>query len=178
MIMSFSEAVQSGVRRGLDFRSRSSRSEYWWFYLASILFECVVLIVMALAVAVAGNIVGSLVAVAGVVAFLGLTVCGLALTVRRFHDSDRSAWWLLISFVPLVGAVVILIFLVLEGNPGPNRFGPPPGQSAYHWPVGGPPTGSPYGPRITYPSAAPYGNPPPTYGTPPPPTWGAPPPGN
>jgi uncharacterized membrane protein YhaH (DUF805 family) len=57
---------------------------------------------------------------------LGLLLPSLAAGVRRLHDTDRSGWWLLIALVPLVGAIVLLVFWVLEGTRGDNRFGPDP----------------------------------------------------
>jgi uncharacterized membrane protein YhaH (DUF805 family) len=45
---------------------------------------------------------------------------------RRLHDTDRSAWWLLLIFIPIVGWVVILLFNCQDGTPGENRFGPDP----------------------------------------------------
>ena len=55
---------------------------------------------------------------------LGLFLPSLAVTVRRLHDTDRSGWWILIAFVPFVGAVVLIVFMCLPGTAGPNRFGP------------------------------------------------------
>ena len=50
----------------------------------------------------------------------------LAVSVRRLHDTNRTGWWLLILLVPLVGLVVMFVFLCLDGTIGPNRFGPDP----------------------------------------------------
>ncbi len=50
-------------------------------------------------------------------------IFGLALAVRRLHDIDRSGWWLLIGFIPFVGGIVLLVFSLLPGTRGPNRFG-------------------------------------------------------
>jgi uncharacterized membrane protein YhaH (DUF805 family) len=46
--------------------------------------------------------------------------------VRRLHDIDRSGWWTLIPLVPVVGAIVLFVFMCLRGTAGPNRFGPEP----------------------------------------------------
>ena len=54
----------------------------------------------------------------------------IAVAVRRLHDRDRTGWWLLIGFVPLIGAITLLVFFVRRGTVGPNRFGPDPLQSA------------------------------------------------
>lgn len=46
--------------------------------------------------------------------------------IKRFHDRDKSGWWVLIGFIPVIGAIWLLIELgFLQGTPGPNRFGPP-----------------------------------------------------
>jgi uncharacterized membrane protein YhaH (DUF805 family) len=57
---------------------------------------------------------------------LGLFIPSLAVTIRRLHDINRSAWWVLIALIPFLGALVLLIFAVLDGTPGDNRFGPDP----------------------------------------------------
>ncbi len=59
--------------------------------------------------------------------FLPLYWIGLAVTVKRSHDRDKSGWWILIALIPLIGAIWFLIeFGFLRGTPGPNRFGPDP----------------------------------------------------
>jgi uncharacterized membrane protein YhaH (DUF805 family) len=50
----------------------------------------------------------------------------LAVTVRRLHDTNRSGWWVLLEFVPIVGGLVLLVFMMLDSQPGANRFGPNP----------------------------------------------------
>jgi uncharacterized membrane protein YhaH (DUF805 family) len=57
---------------------------------------------------------------------LGMLIPYLAVAVRRLHDSDRSGWWLLVSLIPLLGGLVLLIFFIMGGTRGPNRFGPDP----------------------------------------------------
>lgn len=52
----------------------------------------------------------------------------LAAGVRRLHDTGRSGWWLLVSLVPIVGGIILLVLLASAGEPGPNRYGPPPGE--------------------------------------------------
>ena len=46
--------------------------------------------------------------------------------VRRFHDQDKSGWFVLLGFIPIVGGLIVLVFMLLEGTKGPNRFGPDP----------------------------------------------------
>ena len=57
---------------------------------------------------------------------LALFLPALALAVRRLHDLDRSGWWLLVGFVPIVGTIVLLVWFCTRGTEGPNRFGPDP----------------------------------------------------
>ena len=57
---------------------------------------------------------------------LAVLLPSIAVAVRRLHDTDRSGWWFLIGFVPIVGGIILLVFYVLEGTRGPNRFGPDP----------------------------------------------------
>jgi uncharacterized membrane protein YhaH (DUF805 family) len=57
---------------------------------------------------------------------LGLLLPNLAVTARRLHDIDRSAWWILIMLVPIVGAIILFMFMCLRGTFGLNRFGPEP----------------------------------------------------
>jgi uncharacterized membrane protein YhaH (DUF805 family) len=46
--------------------------------------------------------------------------------VRRLHDTGRSGWWLLIGLVPLIGAIVLVVFFIIEGDRQPNAYGPDP----------------------------------------------------
>ena|SRR6266498_3581511 len=57
---------------------------------------------------------------------LAVVVPGLAVTIRRLHDTNHSGWWVLINLVPLVGWIWLLIFLVTDSDPGENRYGPNP----------------------------------------------------
>ena len=50
----------------------------------------------------------------------------LALSVRRLHDIGRTGWWVLISIIPVIGAVVLLVFMSLDSEPGSNRYGANP----------------------------------------------------
>jgi uncharacterized membrane protein YhaH (DUF805 family) len=105
------------------FGGRSRRTEYWYF----VLFNLIVSIVLGWIDALLGT--GGSYAGAGVLSGIyGLAVLipTLAVTVRRLHDIDRSGWWILIGLVPLVGAIVLLVFALLDGTPGTNQYGPNP----------------------------------------------------
>lgn len=57
---------------------------------------------------------------------LAILIPWLAVAVRRLHDTDRSGFWLLIIFFPVIGSLVLLVFFIMSGTRGPNRFGPDP----------------------------------------------------
>lgn len=57
---------------------------------------------------------------------LAMLIPWLAVAVRRLHDTDRSGFWLLIVFFPLIGSIILLIFFIMSGTRGANRFGPDP----------------------------------------------------
>jgi uncharacterized membrane protein YhaH (DUF805 family) len=60
---------------------------------------------------------------------LALFIPSLAVTVRRLHDQDKSGWLVLLPLIPLVGGIILLVFMLLEGTQGPNRFGPDPKEA-------------------------------------------------
>jgi len=66
----------------------------------------------------------------GFIASLALLLPGLAVGARRLHDIDRTGWWLLIGFIPLIGLIVLIYFFIQRGTDGPNRFGAAPIPSA------------------------------------------------
>ena len=114
--MSYTEAIKSGFSNYAKFNGRASRSELWWFFL----FYVVVVLIL--------NIIISLTGLPNVIFFLvwlGFVLQMLGLYFRRLHDIDRTAWWILIAFVPLIGSIVLIVFWATQGTEGDNRFGPP-----------------------------------------------------
>ena len=112
--MTFGESASTCLKKYFVFEGRASRSEYWWFqlivspsYLISTILE---------------NEIGYF--------FLGITlftlIPAISAGVRRLHDTNRSGFFLLISFIPFIGGLVLLFFLIPEGTKGKNRFGPDP----------------------------------------------------
>ena len=112
------------LKRYAEFTGRSRRKEYWMFLLLSIGIYIIASILDGIA-GLNGMIAGRYGPITTLVA-LGLLVPTLAVSVRRLHDSDRSGWWLLLGLVPLVGEIIVLVFMVLEGTRGANRFGADP----------------------------------------------------
>ena len=119
------------LRRYAEFSGRSRRKEYWMFFLLNLLIGLVVWGLL-LATFVAGMSEEAMTVVMtpvfilyGLVA-LAFIIPGLAVTVRRLHDTDRSGWNILLGLIPIVGVILLLVFYCTEGTPGPNRFGPDP----------------------------------------------------
>ena len=111
------------LKKYADFSGRARRMEYWMFSLISLLIMLGLVIVDAmLGFEVGEDEIGILSAIY----VLAVLIPSLAVSVRRLHDTDRSGWWVLIGIVPLIGDIVLLIFFVLDGTPGDNRFGPNP----------------------------------------------------
>jgi uncharacterized membrane protein YhaH (DUF805 family) len=117
--MTFPEAITSCFRNFFEFKGRASRSEYWYFILFSFLANMLANAIEAMAPA-DGALVG--------LVSLALFFPSLAVLFRRLHDTDRSGWWWLLSFVPLIGWIVLIVFNVTKGTAGPNRFGDDPLQ--------------------------------------------------
>ena len=103
--------------RYAQFTGRASRAEYWWFFLASLI---VTVVLNALGRA------SSILVVVGFVYSLAVLVPSIAVAVRRLHDTGRSGWWVLIALVPLVGFIVLIVFLAMDGHSGPNQYGTTP----------------------------------------------------
>ncbi|MGE4429207.1 MAG: DUF805 domain-containing protein [Sphingobium sp.] len=126
------------LRRYFEFSGRSRPREYWLF--ALFLFLC--MLVLSIAEGVLGlgsseewfyrngfNMRAGASHQGGVLVglfALATLIPSIALTVRRLHDTDRSAWWLLLAFIPLIGQIWLLILMIIGGTRGPNRFGPDP----------------------------------------------------
>jgi uncharacterized membrane protein YhaH (DUF805 family) len=109
------------LRKYAVFSGRARRKEYWFF----VLFYLILAIVLCAIDIATGtfNEETGFGLLSGLLA-LGLLIPSLAVTVRRLHDTGRTGWWILIGLVPLVGFIVMLVFTVLDGTPGDNRFGP------------------------------------------------------
>src|SRR5262249_13412228 len=121
--MGFGRAIATCFRKYAVFSGRASRSEYWFFVLFEILLYIVLVIADFLAFRGSMNVFSSL-------ASLVLLLPGLAVFVRWLPDTDRSAWWILMSFVPIVGSIWLLVILCTRGTEGANRYGMGPAEAA------------------------------------------------
>jgi uncharacterized membrane protein YhaH (DUF805 family) len=114
------------LRKYAVFSGRARRKEYWYFFL----FNIIISMVLAVIDAMTGTFsIEAGIGLLGAIYSLAVLIPGIAVSVRRLHDTDRSSWFLLIGFIPCIGAIVLLVFLVQEGNPGTNQYGADPKEA-------------------------------------------------
>ena len=111
------------LRNYAVFDGRARRKEYWYFTLFNIIISFVFGFV--------DGILGSYNPEVGLGLFggiysLAILIQSIAVSVRRLHDTERSGWWLLIILIPLIGAIVLLVFMVQDSQPEPNKYGENP----------------------------------------------------
>ena len=97
-----------------NFTGRARRAEFWWYFLANVIISIVL------------NVIDLAIGFQLLTLIYGLAVLlpGIAVGIRRLHDTDKSGWWLLIGLIPLVGIIVLIVFWATDGQPGPNQYGP------------------------------------------------------
>ena len=110
--MTFADAVKLCFSKYSVWGGRASRSEYWYFALLQIIAYVIALILDT----VAGTYIFT------IIVFLGLFLPGLAVLVRRLHDTGRSGGWFWISLIPFVGSFILFILTLLVSETGPNRY--------------------------------------------------------
>ena len=122
--MSFSNAVKAYFLKWNDFRTRSSRSEYWW---ATLFVGLASYLVGGVTEALVFNAMSIALLITMLPIQLFITIASTCLVIRRLHDVDRSGWWYLIVFT-IVGMIPLLIWYCTKGTEGDNRFGKDPLQ--------------------------------------------------
>lgn len=112
------------IRNYVGFSGRARRKEYWMF----VLFNIIISIVLAMVDGMLGLKVGGEqgAGLLGLIYSLAILLPSIAVGVRRLHDTGRSGWWMLIAFVPFIGFIVLIVFFVLDSQPGSNEYGPNP----------------------------------------------------
>jgi len=110
------------------FNERARRKEYWFFFLFNV--------IISIALTFIDEATGSFDAKSGMgllggIYGLALLIPSIAVAVRRLHDTGRSGWWLFIVVIPLIGVIVLLVFLAQDSKPGKNQYGPNPKDVAH-----------------------------------------------
>lgn len=108
-----------------DFKSRARRSEYWYYSL----FVALISIGLVFVDVALGTYSDGIGLMSGLFS-LAMIVPNLAVTVRRLHDIGRSGWWYLIILIPIIGAFILLYWMVCDSEPGVNQYGPSPKQNS------------------------------------------------
>ena len=104
------------LKQYVDFSGRAQRMEFWMFALFNFL--------ISLGLAIIDMVLG--LGILQPLYALAVLLPAIAVGVRRLHDTNRSGWWLLISLIPLIGAIILIVFWVQDSQPGDNAFGPNP----------------------------------------------------
>jgi uncharacterized membrane protein YhaH (DUF805 family) len=111
-----------------DFGGRARRREYWMFHLINFIIS----VAVGFAAGLVGGMLGlnqTLVTGIALLYSVAMFIPSLAVWVRRLHDTGRSGWWSLIVLIPLIGAVVLLVWAVQDSEPGSNTYGKNPKTS-------------------------------------------------
>ena len=117
----------AAIKKYAVFSGRARRKEYWYFVLINIL--------ISIGLSLIDGIFGTVNAetgygLMGSIYSLAILIPSLAVLVRRLHDTSRSAWWVLIGLIPVIGWIVLLVFAVQDSYPGQNQYGANPKQAA------------------------------------------------
>lgn len=106
----------TALKQYATFSGRARRKEYWFFYL----FNSLIFMLL--------NIIDRLIGIGLLSGLYGIFILipSIAVIVRRLHDTDRSGWWILIGFIPIVGTIALFILMLFDGTHGDNRFGADP----------------------------------------------------
>ncbi len=104
--MTFGESISICFKKYASFDGRASRSEYWWFVLFTFL--------VSMGTGIISETLSGLFS-------LAVLLPSLAVGARRLHDTDRSGWFLLLWFIPVIGWIVLVIWAIQEGKE-PNRY--------------------------------------------------------
>jgi len=102
----------AALKQYADFTGRASRKEYWMFYLIYML--------LLIAVYVLDVVIGM--GILSIVFTLGMLIPSISIAARRLHDTSRSGWWQLIAFIPVIGVIILIVFLAQDSH-GTNDYG-------------------------------------------------------
>ena len=106
------------LRQYAVFSGRSRRQEFWIFNLINT--------IISIALSVIDEITANSPGILQGIYILAVFLPSVAVSIRRLHDTGRSAWWVLINLVPILGWIALIVFYATDGDPGENRYGPNP----------------------------------------------------
>ncbi|GAA2155142.1 DUF805 domain-containing protein [Glycomyces rutgersensis] len=109
----------TALKKYAVFSGRSRRREFWWFVLVNAIIGAILQCLGDQRDPNFWNFIGWAYG-------LAVLIPSIAVQVRRLHDIGRTGWWWFIGLVPIVGWIILIVFSVLDSEPGPNRYGPNP----------------------------------------------------
>lgn len=110
----------AALNKYADFSGRARRREYWIFSIVNV--------VLIIAAVIIDNVIGTIIldgpfGFLSAAIFIATIIPGLAVTVRRLHDSGKSGWYYFVSFIPYVGGILMLVMMLLDSEPNQNQYG-------------------------------------------------------
>jgi uncharacterized membrane protein YhaH (DUF805 family) len=114
-------ALKDGFARYVDFKSRSTRSQFWWWTLWSFIISIGARFVDGVLGAGDSGPVGLLVS-------LAIFLPSIAVAIRRLHDTGRAGWWYLLIFLPIIGWIILIVFYCTKTHEAANQWGLPPNR--------------------------------------------------
>lgn len=106
------------------FSGRTCRKEYWMFFLFNFTIYVVLLLIQKI------ELLSRISSVIAFVFTIAMIIPSIAASVRRLHDTDRSGWWFLVTLVPMIGTIILLIFMVPDSVTGQNQYGANPKEGS------------------------------------------------
>ncbi len=104
------------LKKYVVFSGRARRKEYWYFALFSI--------IISIVLSVIDNLIGFYVLAS--LYSLAVLLPSIGVSIRRLHDTGRTGWWIFIGLIPLIGTVILIIYMVIDSQEGTNQYGPSP----------------------------------------------------
>lgn len=131
--MTFVEAIKTGLSKYVTWKGRASRSEFWFFFL----FVMLCMIAASIVDGILGTTIKTVNPMTGLeqsagygyvymLVALALLLPNISVMVRRLHDTGRSGWWYWIALIPLVGAILLIVWFATKGTTGSNQYGEDP----------------------------------------------------
>lgn len=127
------------LKQYADFSGRASRKEYWMFTLFNIIFIVVAMILTFIigsigyglsapssGSSVVASAISSIILIVTAIYLLAIILPGLSVSIRRLHDTGKSGWMILVSLIPIAGAIWLLVFMVADSQQGTNKWGENP----------------------------------------------------
>ena len=124
--MTFIESIKTCFKKYITIKGRAPRSEYWWFQaMFAPLFLFVVIMSEAENLESSSELIILFYLLCFVIVIISL-IPVITVTIRRFHDTNKSGWYFLLGFIPLVGSLIVTVMMIPEGTKGKNKYGPNP----------------------------------------------------